>query len=150
VLKSPGDAWRKDVPKQSLGSRRTPEGWKFLGYRFNDERTPTFRYRMNGIDVEETPSTDYAREGSVLTRHFRLTSDDPVANMYLRVGTGQSIDDSAKPIVIDARLKYDITTSDSAQPIVRDVHGGQELLVPVTSTKSGQQLESTITLRLTW
>ena len=150
VLQSPGDAWPKDVPKQGLGSRRTPEGWKFLGYRFNDQRIPTFRYRMNGIEIEETPSTDYARGGSVLTRHFRLTSDDPVANVYLRVGTGQSIDDSAKPIVIDARLKYDITSSSAAQPVVRDVDGGQELLVPVVWKKNGQQLESTITLLLTW
>ena len=150
VLDSPGDAWPTDIPKQSLGSRRTPQGWKFLGYRFNDQRSPTFRYRMNGIEIEETPSTDYAREGSILTRRFRLRTDDPVSNLYLRVGTGQSIDDSEKPIVIDARLKYDITTSGAAQPVVREVDRGQELLVPITWKKSGQKQESTITLRLTW
>lgn len=149
ILESPGDAWPVDAPKQQLGSRRTPEGWRFLGYRFDEQRVPTFRYRMNDVEIEERPSTDYVREGSVLARQFRLTSAAAVSNLYLRVATGKVIDDSESTIVVDDRLRYVIANS-GGLPIVRDVTGGQELLVPVAWTKNGDQFEAGITLNLTW
>ena len=149
ILESPGDPWPADLPKQKLGSRRTPEGWKFLGYRFDEQRVPTFRYRLHNIEIEERPSAEYTRGGSELTRQFRLKSDARVNNLYLRVAAGKTIDDSEPIVTVDDRLHYQITQPGTLST-VRDVENGQELLVPITWTKTGQHFEAGVTLTLTW
>src|SRR6185312_2019343 len=36
VLASPTERWSADVPKAKMGTNRAPEGWRFLGYRYDD------------------------------------------------------------------------------------------------------------------
>lgn len=149
ILESPGDPWPTDLPKQKLGSRRTPEGWKFLGYRFDEERVPTFRYRMHGIEIEERPSAAYTRGGSELVRQFRLNSDAPVNNLYLRVATGQTIDDSEPIVSVDEQRHYLVTQPGSLLN-VRDTGNGRELLVPIKWKQNGQHFEASLTVTMYW
>jgi hypothetical protein len=62
-------------------------GSQFLGYRLDARQQPTFRYRVQGVTIEETPQT---RPGSVdmtLVRTFRFQGK-PHAPLWLRLATG--------------------------------------------------------------
>jgi len=149
-LNSLDDAWPADVPKARLGSTRTPPGWRFRGYRYDKDRTPTFLYSIGSIDVEETPGTTFDREAAVVTRHFQLSSRTEPENLYLRVATGK-ITQQDDEFVVDNREHWRVATSASETPQIR-VQGDQdELIVPVVFTAAASGVyEAEIKLELKW
>ncbi|MGE3809155.1 MAG: c-type cytochrome [Gemmataceae bacterium] len=142
-LASENDPWPTDPPKQRLGSNRTPEGFKYKGYRLDEKRDPTFLYRFDNIDVEESPTSDYKQNVAYLARKFNLKAAGEVKNVYMRVATGKKITEKDGAFVIDDKETFKIL---GAKPIVREVKGGQELLVPV-ELKNGA---GTLTVETTW
>lgn len=69
-------------------------GIRFLGYRLDQRRFPTFRYRMDGVEVEETyvPEGEYAKGDGRITRVVKLKGNAP--NVYLRAATGNTRQDN--------------------------------------------------------
>ncbi|MFN4257982.1 MAG: PA14 domain-containing protein [Gemmataceae bacterium] len=131
-LASLSDLWPADIPKAKLGSKRTPPGYQFLGYCFDDQGMPTFRYRLDDIEVEETPGTDFRKEGAVLFRHFQLAArEKDISNLYLRLAVGKKIVPDADDFLVDDRLRFRVSPAGAIKPFVRTVQGSQELLVPV-------------------
>jgi hypothetical protein len=69
-------------------AERAP-GIQFRGYRLDRNRFPTFRYRMDGVEVEEhyEPAGDYAALDERVTRVLRFTGAAP-PNFFVRAATG--------------------------------------------------------------
>lgn len=146
-LASLTSAWPGDVPKGRLGSNRTPTGWQFLGYRYDDKGVPTFLYRVDGIHVEETPSTEVRKDVAVLVRRFRLTANAPVEGLYFRVARGQKITESGGAFVVDDRARYRVEPGEP-KPFLRDAE--KELVVPVRFVPAGKGHAADLVVEMTW
>jgi mono/diheme cytochrome c family protein len=144
-------AWPVDPPKAKLGSARTPPGWCYLGYRLDARRVPTFLYRIDAVEVEETPGTDVRPAAAVLLRRFRLSTQEDVPNLYLRVAAGQKIVQNNGIYAVDGRVRCRVAGTD-VKPLVRDVSGGQELLVPVRfgPGANGKGREAKLDVEMMW
>jgi hypothetical protein len=152
ILESQTAPWPADVPKARLGTNRTPPGWRYSGYRLDEQGVPTFLYRAGAVAVEETPSSDYRDRSGCLIRRFRLTAAEEVKNLYLRVAVGKRIVEKDGVWLIDDRLRYRVEAGPLSRPMVRESGGQQELLVPVrfAGTAGGKEQEANIRLELTW
>jgi mono/diheme cytochrome c family protein len=147
VLPSLTAKWPTDVPKAKMGTNRAPEGWRYLGYRYDDKRLPTFLYRAGPVAVEESPSSDYRQTNGCLIRRLRLTADEEVKDLYFRVAVGKKIVEKDGAFVIDDRLRYRVKAGGSLKPQVRSLDGQQELLVPIAV---GPDREARLEVELTW
>ncbi len=152
VLPSLTAKWPADVPRAKMGTNRAPEGWRYLGYRYDDKRLPTFLYRAGAVSVEESPSSDYRQANGCLVRRLRLTASEEVKDLYFRVAVGKKIVKKDGAFLIDDRLTYRIKTSSQAEPQVRSLDGQQELLVPIAfgPAVKDQDREARLELELTW
>lgn len=147
ILEDAKAAWPTDIGKAKRGSSRTPEGWKYKGYRFNKKRIPTFFYEApQGIKVEETPGTRKWSEIAYLSRTLKLAASKEVNNAYVRVATGQNIESKGSDFVVDGKYTYTVTTKPSMQPKLRKTENGQELLVPLKWAKN----QADIKIELSW
>jgi mono/diheme cytochrome c family protein len=152
VLQSQSLPWPKDVPQARMGTRRTPPGWRYLGYRLDDEGVPTFLYRAGAVRVEETPTSESRQASGCLVRLLRLSADEAVRDFYLRVATGKKIEQTKGAFVIDGRLTYRLQIAPQTKPFIRTVAGQQELLVPIhlAPRSGGKEHQTDIVLDLTW
>lgn len=139
--------WPADVPKARMGTNRAPEGWRFLGYRYDDKRMPTFLYRAGSVNVEETPSSDYRLTGGCLIRKFHFTAKEDVNDLYFRVAVGKKIVEKDGVWTIDDRLSYRIKGRPEVKPQVRTMDGQHELLAPIGF---GKERDAKLELELTW
>jgi mono/diheme cytochrome c family protein len=151
TLDDPKSPWPDDVPKANLGSRRTPPGWRYLGYQFDKDRVPTFLYRIHDIDVEETPGSAFRKDAAVLFRKFRLTAPRQPDHFYLRVAEGKTIIAEKGMFVVDDHLRYRITAAQS-KPIIRAGGKGKELLVPIrfAPVEGGKRQQAELLVELNW
>jgi hypothetical protein len=145
-LESEAAPWPVDKPKKGFGSDRTPDGWKFRGYRLDEQGMPTFLYDVGPIRIEESPATEYAQHGAVLVRRFRITSAE-AASLHFRAATGKKIVEQDGDYVADEKIRYRLSVKPAAQPLIRVVEGGEELLLPLT-VKAGGELSFEI--RMQW
>jgi cytochrome c2 len=148
VLESADQAW----PELDENRRSNPEGWRFVGYRFDEKRVPSFVYEYGDIRVEETPGTEYRRDAAVVTRKFRFTADTDVENLYHRVAVGSEIEqDDEGRFVVDGKQRYRLLATPAVKPILRRSGDQQELLVPVEfdETASGRRVAE-LEVELTW
>ena len=152
ILESQTSAWPADAPKPKFGSNRTPPGWRYIGYRYDDHQVPTFLYKAGPVTVEETPAVESKAMSAGLTRRFRLNAADEVKDFYLRVAIGKKIVEKDGAYMIDGRLTYRIKGDPKAQPVIRDVGGQQELIVPVRlgPGANGKDCEGRVEVELTW
>ena len=138
-LISANSPWPTDPPKPTdqVRSSRTPEGWRFRGYRYTPERTPVFRYDIGSIHVEETPATQVVERGAYLERRFELKADEAVSDLCFRVAVGQKIEQVDGLWVVDGTARYRV---EGGQPQLRVREKDQELILPVTfvPTSAGQ------------
>ncbi|MEQ8791028.1 MAG: PA14 domain-containing protein [Pirellulaceae bacterium] len=148
VLESADQAW----PEIDDERRSAPEGWRFIGYRYDKQRVPSFVYQYGDVAVEETPGTEYRQDAAVVTRKFRFTAPTEVENLYHRVAVGNTIEQDAEGrFVVDGKQRYRINAQAAAKPILRRHDDQQELLVPVelANTSSGRRVAE-LEIELTW
>lgn len=150
VLKSFNEAWPEDVPKSKPGASRTPPGWRFRGYQFDENRIPTFLYEINQMKVRETPSTDYRENASLIIRTFELTSPKPISDLYLRVATGLEIDQQGETYLVDEQQSFRIQSSPDSQPSIRQTKDRQELILPVKFSAENGAYTARVQIKLTW
>ena len=146
ILSAPTERWPADLLKAKMGTNRAPEGWRYLGYRYDDLRMPTFLYRAGAVQVEESPSADFRQSNGCLIRRFRFTVGDEMKKLYFRVAVGKKITEKDGVFTIDERLSYRIKTTPDSKPQRRTVDGQEELLVPIGFKEREARLE----LELTW
>lgn len=127
ILASLTDAWPQDPPKKK-GVSRTPAGWRFVGYRLDEKRNPTFLYKIGEIDVEETPTIESRAKGSVLVRRFRFVAATPPMDLFLRAADGKTIVPSDDGYRVDGSAEYRIV---GGAPQIRAIGGKQELIAPI-------------------
>jgi hypothetical protein len=152
VLPSLTEHWPDDVPKAKMGTNRAPEGWRFLGYRYDDKRMATFLYRAGAVHVEESPSSDFRQFGGCLIRRYRFSSGEEVNNLYFRVAAGKKVREKDGVFTLDDRLTYRIKAAPESKPQLRTVNGQEELIVPIVfgPPASDKEREAKLELELTW
>ena len=131
--------------------RQNPVGWQFRGYRLNGKSGPTFLYRFEEIDIEETPNTDYKPAKSYLKRSFRLTAKQSQKDLWFRAARGQKIVEKAKGIyLLNDEVELHLTGNSGNAPVIRSVDGQQELVLPIRFEKKGNEQQAEFALEMMW
>lgn len=109
---------------------------RFLGYTLDAGQRPTFRYRIGGVTLEETPKPRVEDVDMTLVRRFKLSgqSEGP---FYFRAATGEISRGDNGEFVVDRKLR--LRFSGAGTPIIV----GAELRVPVT-------VPGEFTVEMTW
>ncbi len=124
LLGSLSDAWPTSSPRE--------RGAEFKGYRLDADGRPAFHYTLDDIDVVDFPLPLQYEEGTDagFERVITLTSASTVENLYFRAASGQIVADDVGGYLVDGAVHIAITQG--GEPILRDIGGHQELLVPLS------------------
>ena len=124
VLQDLDTAWPDGAPKE--------RGYKFLGYRLDKLGRPTFRYRFADAEVEDTPLPVAGEFSGTFKRNIKVTptGQQPDSGVYFRAGSGniEPLEDGW--FLLNDAHRIRVTTSGN-KPLVRQVGGSSEILVPV-------------------
>lgn len=137
-LASANDSWPK-------GSARD-QGYRFRGYKLDDQQRPTFQYTIGNVDIEDFP-VPVIVEGHKYPRFQRtltLTGGNSGETLHFRAARGKIASDKQGMYSIDG--VWTLKVSGGETPIIRESAGLQELLVPATLNGSAQR----ITLEYIW
>jgi hypothetical protein len=102
------------------------DDFKNKGYVLDENRTPTFLYAYNGIEVADKIS---GQQPQALSREITIT--DPPENLYCRIAAAKSIDRIDKNFFAVGDRSYYIRIEEGARPVIRTTPAGKELLVPI-------------------
>ena len=146
VLETADAAWpqtflRKDNEQLPL----LEGGYFFKGYSLSGAaRIPTFRYTFGGLTIEDFPLPRGSSESAdaSFVRTLKITGK-PVNNLYFRAAVANSIDPGANGTfaIGDSLL---LSFKSSGKPIIREVGGSKELLVPVEFSNNAASIEQVI------
>ena len=140
--------WESDSPFAMLKNPQTPwpstsakqRGHRFLGYRLDGKGRPTFRYQTIKATIEDTPLpkqsdpvASFDRELKVIPRTSSAGTHSASANsangtLYFRAAAGKSIEhnDDGAFVLGDGTI-----VRVSGEPILRNIDGMMEVIVPV-------------------
>lgn len=118
-------------------------GYRFLGYRLDEKRRPTFRYSFAGIDVEDFPSAVQGAADADLHRTLTLKSKAaPAGKLYFRAAVAAKIEEKSGVFLVDEKVRLSFP---GAKPVLRNSGGKTELLVPVVFRDGAAQIVEHIT-----
>ncbi|MEO6649028.1 MAG: family 16 glycoside hydrolase [Chitinophagaceae bacterium] len=121
ILSDANAAWPDSVAFDELQNK---------GYTLDDERAPTFRYVIKGVNISDKIST-----GSVLASILRqLTATNPPANLYCRIASGVKIDLISEGIYRIDDKSYYVVIDKKYKPLLRQTKNGYELIAPFENT----------------
>jgi hypothetical protein len=118
-LSSTQTAWKSDTA-----------GVAFLpkGYTLDPNGRPTFHYQIDGINVSDMIKTSAEAQG--LTRE--ITVQNPTNGMYAKIAEDKTIQEISKGRYLVGDKSYYLQLHDmGVKPILREINGNQELLLPV-------------------
>ncbi len=120
-------------------------GYIFKGYKLTgEERIPTFRYTFGTLSVEDMPSPEGSYDSSdvAFKRSIRIKGE-PVKNLYFRAAVGQSIEltDNNTYLIDDSTA---LTFKSDGKPVIREIGGKKELLIPIQFSNDSALIEQTI------
>ncbi len=116
VLPSADAPWPKESGKAA--------GYQFLGYAFDDARRPSFRYRFNGITVDDTPVPKAVDVDILLRRSLKFTGTAPAGTIWFRAAEGDIQANADGSHTVNGKIRMTFT---GGKPVVV----GRELRVPV-------------------
>ena len=116
VLASADAPWPKESGKAA--------GYQFLGYTFDDARRPSFRYRFNGITVDDTPVPKAIDVDIILRRSLKFTGTAPAGTVWFRAAEGDIKANADGSHTVNGKVRMVFT---GGKPVVV----GRELRVPV-------------------
>ena len=124
VLENKDAAWPTGDPRS--------QGYRFRGYQLSKDRRPTFRYDCQTARIEDFPNPVEEGVAVTLSRSYRVTSDKPSANLWLRAAIGGKIEAATDGwYSVDGQFQTRLT---KGKPVLRTSGGKTELLVPVVFT----------------
>ena len=124
-LESPTAAWPKTPAREQPGTR-------FLGYRLDAKRRPTFRYEIAGARIEDFPEAVAVGDAVAVRRTLAIAPSGPAPldGLWLRL----AISDKIEPKGDDAYAvgnDWSVRLAPGSKPLIRPADGRSELLLPV-------------------
>ncbi len=107
---------------------------RFLGYRLDAKRQPTFRYRVGGVTIEEFPQPKAGEVDMTFIRSFRLSGSGP---LWFRVATGDIKATGDGTFTVDGKIRVRLRGGGEPKTV------GNELRLPVTAPGE-------FTVEMTW
>ncbi|XZE54388.1 c-type cytochrome [Planctomycetaceae bacterium SH139] len=123
-----------------------PPRHQFKGYQLDSQQRPRFRYRFDGIDVEDyfVDQLADAKDTPLLHRSVTLQSPEPRDDLRFRAASGQTIEPlESGGFQIDNGLIVRIDSDHEARIV--DVEDGKQLIVPLTIATAATVLKLTYT-----
>jgi hypothetical protein len=107
----------------------TGSSYRQKGYRLNDKSEPTFRYFIYRAAVEDAISV--LENGQGLRRQISL--QNAANDLYVRLAEGEKIEEMPKGLYLVDGKAYYVRLEDAggAKPVLRNMAGRQELIIPV-------------------
>ena len=134
-------------PEASWPAGKSRElGYRFGGYRFNENRQPVFHYSIN--DTKVTDAIIPASSGDLtaaFTRTLTLSSRES-RRLWFRAAAGLEIELIDGAFVVDDQLRLKIAATPADPPVIRQSGGRSELIIPVDASPE----PATIRLRYEW
>jgi len=125
VLQDSASKWPESAGKKA--------GYQMRGYRLDDKRRPTFLYSFPNVRVEDHAVAVSGDLDASFRRVLTLRADHPVENLWFRAWTGSKIEaQSENSFLADGKIKLQFQLGGAAKPIIRQIDGKSELLVPVS------------------
>jgi Domain of Unknown Function (DUF1080) len=121
TLASTGTAWSSDT----AGS-----GFRAKGYILDEDDRPSFRYIIYHAMVNDKTRVMPGSQGI-----FReISIDNPVAGLYLRLASASSIETLSDGLYLLDDKSYYLRIDDAGpgKPLIRDMNGRMELIIPVS------------------
>ncbi|WP_114783016.1 family 16 glycoside hydrolase [Botryobacter ruber] len=119
-LASEQDAWATDTAGTSFRQK---------GYSLNQQGEPTFKYQIYGARVQD--AVRVIDNGKGLQRELNI--QQPGAGLYARLVEGSRIEEAGKGMYLIDDKAYYVRLDDAggAKPVIRNIGGRQELVIPV-------------------
>lgn len=117
------DAAEKSWPTQSAKEL----GLRFKGYRFDEDRQPSFQYQQGDLKISDYPVPHLAEEEVTLKRTFRLESDE-TKSVWYRAAVGSKVTKNADGS-FTVGDDYQTRISSNGEILIRDTGGKQELII---------------------
>jgi hypothetical protein len=136
-LGSDNEAWPDSLEQET--------DYRFEYYRFAEDGTLTFSYRLDRFQVHDHIAP--CEQGTSLHRVLTFSSEDPGDQLYYRIASGENISwQSNRLFQVDDRTYYiQLSTENRRNAWVRDSADGQELIIPIP----GQQ-QTTLEYSYVW
>lgn len=106
------------------------EDIQIKGYLLDNQRTPTFKYAVKGIDVTDKITSQ--NNGESLLRELNILN--PPANLYCRIASASTIEHIRGDLYGINDKSYYIRVNKSLKPIIRKSQNGQEIIVRYETT----------------
>lgn len=87
------------------GAHRSERG-KFLGYRLDDKRRPSFRYQVDGVAIDDFPLVRTEGVDFILERTFKITGRPSSGTLWFRAAEGAIQDSGNGEYVVDGRVRF--------------------------------------------
>lgn len=106
------------------------------GYVLDKQRTPSFIYTVNGMNVKDSIVTLAGGEGLSRT----ISIENPQSNVYCRIVSAEKIETLRNNLFAVNDKSYYVQVDNKYKPVVRQTAGGKEIIVkyesrqPVTYT----------------
>ncbi|WP_423147095.1 family 16 glycoside hydrolase [Rubrolithibacter danxiaensis] len=119
-LSATGTNWTADT---------TGSGYRPKGYVMDAQDRPAFRYEIYGTAV--TDAIQVLNEGQGIKRE--ITVQNAPADLYVRLAEGNSIEElsNGRYLVDDKSYYLQLDDAAGAKPVLRDMNGRKELIIPV-------------------
>lgn len=138
-----GAVQRFGKPVQALAKLGTPQAawitdtagtsYRPKGYVIDDAGRPAFRYLSYGSIV--TDQIKAMENGRGISREIRV--ENPSKELYFRLAEAASIEELPNGMyLIDDQSYYLRLDSNSSKPVIRDLNGRKELIIPVGTSLS--------------
>jgi hypothetical protein len=102
---------------------------------------PTFKFLWNDVSVTDTITPFAASPDNGLQRSMTFTSAAKLENTFVRIASGQKVEESDGAIVVDG-VRF---TVEGAEPVLRTINDRRELLIPITAA-AGEEASVKITI----
>lgn len=118
-----------DSEKASWVSDTTGSSFRPRGYMLDENSQPTFRYQVYGATVAD--AIRVLEDGHGIRRE--ITAENPSNDLYVRLAEGSTIEPMTQGMYLIDDKAYYLRVEDAggAKPIIRDMAGRQELIMPV-------------------
>jgi hypothetical protein len=99
-----------------------------MGYALEKNGRPVFKYTYQGLDVEDRIYPD--SNGRALTHEVAIKNRGTKTGLYYKLGEGHEIALIKEGLYAIDDKQYFIRI-ETAKPLIREVNGRKELIVPV-------------------